>query len=566
MSTTAINPSSSCTILTGLPNGTSPGPVCTGWSGAVGHVGWWSPFNRFRTLKRYDLNAQIPPSVAIISAVIKTTWKFGGDKTYVHVHEAEKPWTTSATWTTYDGVHPWEAPGGDYGPDLAAPQRACCTGQATWDVTDVARDWQSNATPNYGVIFQSPDTEPYALPALDDTQLIVTYIPSNYWASVQYGGANGQIDSSAEAAEVGAALAGPNTLAIWNATRPDDRNFLMDEQDPNFGVWARKVDTVGPAKPTGIGLDDKELASSRSSFSWLEGDDPPLRDADGALSNGSGGDEFRSEYRYRRAGGTWSAWTTTSGLGFNLSPTRTGEVINLEVKAFDRAGNPSAVAAKSVTIRPPTGPAPTQSAQSTQSAALAVPVVVVGCAAFCVKAAVATAGATAAAVAFVHTVQVDELSFGLFGDDNINVTEVELTSQSFDDFQEEAKRSSERRRFREEGRAADEDSSHGRIHPGEEGHHIVAVGAKGAEYARKVLWRCNLDPNDWQVNGAHPKYRFHKRMHTKAYYQAINRILKRYDPDRNITPCDPFDDAFSNGIRTVLRDIAKYINRGKFPG
>ena len=165
-----------------------------------------------------------------------------------------------------------------------------------------------------------------------------------------------------------------------------------------------------------------------------------------------------------------------------------------------------------------------------------MPVVVVGCAAFCVKAAVATAGATAAAVAFVHTVQIDEISFGLAGDDDINVSATGEDSESFEDFQERVRSRSERRRFREEGRAAEEDSPHGKLVSGEEGHHVVAVGAKHAEYARKVMWRCNLDPNDWQTNGAHPKYRFHRRMHTKAYYQAINRILRRYDPDREHRP------------------------------
>ena len=186
-----------------------------------------------------------------------------GNQTWAHLSEAEKPWTSAANWTTYDGTLPWETAGGDYGSDVAPAQFACCAEAATtsWDISELARDWYANTTPNHGLVFWSPDIEPYALPTMVNTRLTVAYTPSNYWASMQYGGANGRIDTSAEAAAIGAALAGPDTAAIWNATRPGDRDFLMEEEDPNFGVWAPRVDTVGPARPTGIGVDDKELAT-----------------------------------------------------------------------------------------------------------------------------------------------------------------------------------------------------------------------------------------------------------------------------------------------------------------
>lgn len=57
--------------------------------------------------------------------------------------------------------------------------------------------------------------------------------------------------------------------------------------------------------------------------------------------------------------------------------------------------------------------------------------------------------------------------------------------------------------------------------------------------------------------------KYHRRMHTRGYYASINRILKRYDPDRNIDPCD-----FSgfNNIRVALRQIGEYIKDGKWNG
>jgi hypothetical protein len=59
--------------------------------------------------------------------------------------------------------------------------------------------------------------------------------------------------------------------------------------------------------------------------------------------------------------------------------------------------------------------------------------------------------------------------------------------------------------------------------------------------------------------------RYHRRVNTKAYKRAIVQILKRYDPDRHITPCDPFSDPWDQGIGRALRDIADAINRGRFP-
>jgi RHS repeat-associated protein len=65
----------------------------------------------------------------------------------VAVYRATKPWTTSASWETYDGSHPWTAPGGDYAnpethSDVSVnPAVGASTGWYYWYPTKMVQEW-----------------------------------------------------------------------------------------------------------------------------------------------------------------------------------------------------------------------------------------------------------------------------------------------------------------------------------------------------------------------------------------------------------------------------------------
>ena len=55
-------------------------------------------------------------------------------------------------------------------------------------------------------------------------------------------------------------------------------------------------------------------------------------------------------------------------------------------------------------------------------------------------------------------------------------------------------------------------------------HHIVAGGSKHSKDTRKILAKFNIDINS-AVNGVFMNKKVHARMHTKNYYDWINRKL-----------------------------------------
>ncbi|MFG0312568.1 MAG: AHH domain-containing protein, partial [Phycisphaerales bacterium] len=59
---------------------------------------------------------------------------------------------------------------------------------------------------------------------------------------------------------------------------------------------------------------------------------------------------------------------------------------------------------------------------------------------------------------------------------------------------------------------------------GDEAHHIVASGARGAAGARGILADFGININD-AANGAFLPASFHRRMHTASYYQEVTERL-----------------------------------------
>jgi hypothetical protein len=57
-------------------------------------------------------------------------------------------------------------------------------------------------------------------------------------------------------------------------------------------------------------------------------------------------------------------------------------------------------------------------------------------------------------------------------------------------------------------------------------------------------------------------------MHTKVYYEAGNDLLKSFDPNRGNFGCNGQgpETGFPTDLTTALRQIARQIMEGRFPG
>lgn len=107
--------------------------------------------------------------------------------------------------------------------------------------------------------------------------------------------------------------------------------------------WRIFVDRTGPAGVREIEADFDEESREAHVF-WQEGADPPLPDG----NPGSGTE--RHEYRYRRPGGDWTSWVSTTDNGFDLGNSFVGEQVAVEVRSFDAVDNVSVVVASSITV------------------------------------------------------------------------------------------------------------------------------------------------------------------------------------------------------------------------
>ncbi len=117
-----------------------------------------------------------------------------------------------------------------------------------------------------------------------------------------------------------------------------------DDERTNGPLWRLAIDRTGPniaGMSAGASVPEGETTAT---VGWSGAVDPPLPDA----TPGSGLGEHA--YRFRRSGGAWSAWQPTAGHSFALPGSHEGEVVDLEVKPFDRIGNAGSVFATQVTV------------------------------------------------------------------------------------------------------------------------------------------------------------------------------------------------------------------------
>lgn len=81
-------------------------------------------------------------------------------------------------------------------------------------------------------------------------------------------------------------------------------------------------------------------------------------------------------------------------------------------------------------------------------------------------------------------------------------------------------------------------------------HHIVAKQAAKAEPARVVLWSVGINPTTDMRNRVDLKERFHQKLHTTAYYNAVNAVLKPFNGNETMV----------TNVLFVLKTLLSAIN------
>jgi len=145
------------------------------------------------TIIKWDLSA-IPTSATVIDATLYLyQFETAGDTSYdipVHKIVNVNPVISSLTWNSYDGTNSWTG-GGDGGQsDTAAAEDTQAVNSTnneykTWSVTNMAQDWVSTPSSNYGMLVNSDDVATIdskrtfasteAVDASTRPKLIVTY-------------------------------------------------------------------------------------------------------------------------------------------------------------------------------------------------------------------------------------------------------------------------------------------------------------------------------------------------------------------------------------------------------
>lgn len=120
-------------------------------------VGYDSTHEENHALLEFNL-AEIPVGVSVLAAKLGlyVTAHSTSTAKAVGVYRVTKPWTTSATWDTYDGTHAWSTPGGDYAnPETESdasvnPSVGASTGWYYWYPTRMVQEWANTTNaPEY---------------------------------------------------------------------------------------------------------------------------------------------------------------------------------------------------------------------------------------------------------------------------------------------------------------------------------------------------------------------------------------------------------------------------------
>lgn len=147
-----------------------------------------------RSVVQFDISS-IPPGSIVHSATLRLYYGFWATnnpagRTFWAYRVTHSWLEDGVTWNTYDGVNNWSSPGGEYtvsgGDSQTVPPDAHVW--MTWNVTDIAKAWIENGSPNYGFIIRDGDEtgamnnhayflpKEYSNPDLHP-QLIIEYTP-----------------------------------------------------------------------------------------------------------------------------------------------------------------------------------------------------------------------------------------------------------------------------------------------------------------------------------------------------------------------------------------------------
>lgn len=332
---------------------------------------------------------------------------------FIAVSGAAEPWTTRVSWATPDGIKPWTDPMSIWGGASVYTTAAALYGVGsnwfTADITSLTRDWISGLYPNYGIVlsadyqsdtmdgdwFNSSEVagaQPYidilyeprvddVLPDIDVSgNLIDRDIDSGYVGSGTYS-VTVVADDTPDATEPSDQVSGikrvelvtgdggvyavqtPSctpvcpvsytaTFTVNTATIADgflDLDVVAVDGADNVmteGGLFVVVDKSRPSNPDRLVLRDFDPATSTVVLDWREGSDPPL----GPEIAGSG--LKHTEYRLQASSGAWGAWQTVSdGSDVLLRPVAEEQVIAVQLRTMDAAGNYSATASGYLTVR-----------------------------------------------------------------------------------------------------------------------------------------------------------------------------------------------------------------------
>lgn len=118
-----------------------------------------------------------------------------------------------------------------------------------------------------------------------------------------------------------------------------------DDERTNAPLWRIGIDRTGPTVSAVNFGAAFEPDTNEANLEWDPGYDPQLADG----SPGSGVATFR--VRYQRDGGGWSTWNDASVPMLVLPASHSGESIDIEVQAIDRAGNSGTISTATLTAR-----------------------------------------------------------------------------------------------------------------------------------------------------------------------------------------------------------------------
>jgi RHS repeat-associated protein len=127
--------------------------LCSATTDTVGYDGT----NTDNSLVQFKVKEALPIDSSVLNAQLGM-YLFSASTTNpvsVSAYAAAKPWTTAATWNTYDGTNAWTTPGGDVNSKVSPVANPSVTGPAAWVrwyPTQIVQGWENGTIPNEGLL------------------------------------------------------------------------------------------------------------------------------------------------------------------------------------------------------------------------------------------------------------------------------------------------------------------------------------------------------------------------------------------------------------------------------